>query len=368
MPEPERRRIAIAGGGTAGHVLAGVAISQAYRRIGGADTYLIGSATGFESWLAPARGEELALIRGTPYHRQSPLGKMSAIVNLGRGYRDARSLLQNRRTQLVIGVGGYPSMSVALAARSLDIPVVIHEANAAPGLANRLIGRFASHVCTGFAETVELFRDCPADCTGTPTGTPIGAGLRGSPAVSPGNSILVMGGSEGSPFLNHVAPELFSAVRLPGLRVRHLAGQRDIEPIRQAYRVAGVEARVDAFIENIEEAYADAQFVIATPGALTLAEIALCGLPSMLVPLRTAANDHQSLNARTFCKYSGAAWVAETEWNTPREAAWLTALLSDPPRMSQLRKRALACARPDAAEQVMRICETLLNSQTLIRT
>src|SRR5437588_127561 len=106
MPEAARRRVAVAGGGTAGHVLAGVAIAAAYRKCFNAETYFIGCTYGFESWLAPARGEELMLIRGLPFARQSVQGKLLAIWNVIPGVLDARRLLRERRTEILVGVGG----------------------------------------------------------------------------------------------------------------------------------------------------------------------------------------------------------------------------------------------------------------------
>jgi len=354
MPEAARRRVAVAGGGTAGHVLAGVAVAQAYRRTFHAETFFIGCASGFESRLAPARGEELVLIRGLPYARQDFFGKISALFNVLPGVLDARRLLRERRTELLVGVGGYPSISAALAARSLGIPVVIHEANAFPGLANKWVGTFADGVCAGFEETMDSFRDCPAEFTGSPAGVDL-RDLVKRTDVSP--CVLVTGGSEGSPFLNLHVPELIAALKRPQVRVWHLAGAGNVEPVKRAYEAAGVEARVDEFIDNMEDAYAEACFVICCPGALTLAEVAQAGLLSLLVPLSTAANDHQAANAKSFCKRTGASWVAEKAWDTQQQAAKLGPLLDDPVHLAELGSQARSWARPEAAAHIVQLCE-----------
>ncbi len=362
MPETAPRRVAVAGGGTAGHVLAGVAIATAYRKHFGAETYFTGCASGFESRLAPARGEELTLIRGLPYARQSTFKKLLAMWKVIPGILDARRLLRERRTEVLVGVGGYPSISAAIAAKSLRIPVVVHEANAGPGLANRLVGLIADFVCTGFEETIDSFHDCPAEFTGSPAGTD----LRGLVKKPNHATVLVTGGSEGSPFLNREIPRLFAALKHPALKVWHLAGQGNVEPVRRAYKEAGVKARVDAFIDNIEEAYAESCFVIACPGALTLAEIAQAALPSLLVPLSTAANDHQAANARSFCARTGAAWVSERDWDTGKQVAWLRPRLSTSSEsrtaLAEAGRQALAWARPDAAAHVARVCEEVVTA------
>src|SRR5579871_1106901 len=168
MSAEPQRCIAVAGGGTAGHALAGVAISRTYRERLHAETFFIGCAAGFESRLAPARGEDLVLIPGSPYARQALKGKLTAIAKLAPAVIAARKWLRQRKTDLLVSVGGYPAMSSALAARSLGIPVVVHEANADPGLANQVIARFAAHVCTGFEETLTAFRGKVVQCTGNP--------------------------------------------------------------------------------------------------------------------------------------------------------------------------------------------------------
>jgi UDP-N-acetylglucosamine--N-acetylmuramyl-(pentapeptide) pyrophosphoryl-undecaprenol N-acetylglucosamine transferase len=363
-----QRCIAVAGGGTAGHALAGVAISRAYREIFHAETFFIGCAAGFESRLAPARGEDLVLIPGSPYERQALVGKTSAIVRLAPAVMVARGWLKKRHADLLVSVGGYPAMSAALAARSLGIPVVIHEANAHPGLANQAIGRFADYVCTGFEETVAAFRGRPVQCTGNPPGVPLSSTQSLStqnPAKRGDGSacVLIAGGSEGSPFLNREGPRLFAALARPGVRVRHLAGRGDVAGIAAAYRAAGVEAHVDSFIDDMDRAYAAASCVIACPGALTLAEIALMGLPSLLVPLSTASGNHQAANARAFCAGSGASWVNEQDWNTQQQAAWLRSLLDDPARLADLGNQARRVARPSAAAQIVQVCESLLKAR-----
>lgn len=296
MNRPAQRRIAVAGGYTAGHVLTGVAILKAYREELGADGYFIGCPEGLESRLVPARGEELQLISGTPYARQRISGKLLAPWNLMRGVLEARTVLKKRKTQLVVGVGGYASAGAALAARSLGLLVVIHEANVEPGLANGLLGRLADAVCVGFVQSAQFFPGRNVCLTGTPPGVAVRP--RTGPPVPPFH-ILIAGGSLGSSFLDQHTPDLLRLMRAQGCDARavHCTGAGDPRAVRAVYEQCGVPAEVHDFLIGMEDAYAGIDFAIACPGAVTLAELAAGGIPSLLVPLGAAANNHQEANA-----------------------------------------------------------------------
>lgn len=360
-------RVAVAGGYTAGHVLAGLAFLKTYKEEFGAEGYFIGCAGGVEQRLVPAHGERLHMIAGTAFARQGLGGRAKAVLGMLRGAMQARRLLREQGTELVIGVGGYASVGGSLAAWSLGIPLVIHESNAHPGLANRLLGRMAQRVCVGFEEAAPVFGRGGrrrVDYTGNPA-TMVPSVVRSS---SEPWRMLVSGGSLGSAFLNRVAPPLLARVQELGYRtsVRHLAGtpmdtDSGVEAIRRSYAVLGIQARVDPFTESIGPAYAEADFVIGGAGALTLADIAAAGLPSLLVPLARAANDHQSDNARAFAAHTGAVWVKERDWNTERVAQQIAEILNQPELFASMGRRARAFARPDAAVRVVQICEQVLD-------
>jgi UDP-N-acetylglucosamine--N-acetylmuramyl-(pentapeptide) pyrophosphoryl-undecaprenol N-acetylglucosamine transferase len=350
-------RIAIAGGGTAGHICLGLEVLRAYRRKPGVEGIWIGCESGLESRLVPASGERLETIPGLPFAREAWKGKLAAASSILRGIPAARRLLRLERTQLVIGVGGYASISACLAARSLGLPVVLHEANAEPGLANKLLARFAQHICCGFEEAAALFGGRPVTVTGTPSSTP-GTDAPAMPPAPPFR-FLVAGGSLGSPFLNREAPRLFASLAGENVTVRHLAGFSDRDAVARAYADAGVEARVDPFIHDMSPVYAEADFVISCAGAMTLAELSCLGLPSLLVPLGNAANDHQSANARAYAKRTGTGWVAEQDWNSEQQAEWLRSLLRQPELLAGMRSRVRSAARPEAADEIVRVAEQL---------
>ncbi len=345
------------GGGTAGHVLPAVEFLQSYRREFGASGCFIGCATGLESRLVPARGERLEVIPGHPWARQGWVGRLRAAACLPAAIRAARRILRREKTQLVIGSGGYASFSTCVAAYTLGVPVAIHEANAEPGLANRIVARFAALVCVGFPEAAARVRG-PVEVTGIPTGWI----ERSTPPAAPPWRFLVLGGSEGSPLLNREAPRLFAELRRRGadFSVRHIAGFGDAARIAREYAAAEVAAQVDAFVDDIAAVYSGATLAVASAGARTLAELSAAGIPSLLVPLPGAAHDHQAANARLYAARTGAAVLAERSWDPGALASRLESLLADPPELRRLGERAATWDNRGAALKVVRACERML--------
>jgi UDP-N-acetylglucosamine--N-acetylmuramyl-(pentapeptide) pyrophosphoryl-undecaprenol N-acetylglucosamine transferase len=361
MTPPAVRRIAVTGGGTAGHILPAVEFLKTYRREFAADGFFMGCAAGLESRLVPAHGERLEVIPGLPWARQGWRGKLRAVVCLPAAIREARRILKHERSQLVIGTGGYASLGACVAAYMLGVPVVIHEANAEPGLANRLVARFAAVVCAGFPETAGRVRG-PVEVTGIPCGA-----IARSPAPDgPPWRLLVLGGSEGSPLLNREASRVFAELRRRGVSfsVRHLAGFGDVGAIAKEYADAGVEAQVDSFVDDIAAVYAGAALALASAGARTLAELSAAGIASLLIPLRGAANDHQTANARLYAERTGAGLILESCWDAVAVASRLEKMLADPREVRRLSDRAAAWSNRDAALQTVRACERLLDYRT----
>jgi UDP-N-acetylglucosamine--N-acetylmuramyl-(pentapeptide) pyrophosphoryl-undecaprenol N-acetylglucosamine transferase len=336
--------------------MAGLAFGKAYRDRG-AEVYFIGSARGFERELAPHHGFEISFISASAFGRQSLPGEIAALFNAVRGTIESRRLLRLDRPDIVISVGGFPSVGPSLAARWLGIPLVVHEANASPGLANWLTSRVASRVCEGLGGTGLRH----ATRTGNPVDREISAhdGLRDGPV-----RFLVAGGSEGSPFLNRAAPALLAAVRSRGvdLAVRHLAGSGDAQSIRAQYAHYGIPAYVSGFVERMDRVYAETDLAISCAGALTLAELAQAGIPTLLVPLATATNAHQCANARVFAGHAGCRWVSESGFDAEREAEWLASIARNHEAWANLSERLRSYGQDDAAQAVVNVCEELLAS------
>lgn len=357
LDESSYRRIAVTGGATAGHILPALEILQVYRRDFHATGIFIGCESGMAARLVPARGEQLELVPALPWAREGWLSQLRAVAVLPGALREARRLLLRHKIQLVIGTGGYVSFAVCLAAHRLGLPVVIHESNVIPGIANRLISRFADQVCVGFEETADEF-DFPV----TATGTPAGSVPRADAESGPPWHFIVLGGSQGSPVLNLDAPSMFGMLRRSGVRfsVRHVAGDSDTGVIARAYKTEGVDVQVDGFVDDMIPVYRQATLALTSAGAKTMAELSAAGIPAILIPLPGAANNHQFANARAYAARGGALLPPEGKLDPESGARQIRAIVERESSLRQLRECAAACARPDAAADVVRVCERLL--------
>jgi UDP-N-acetylglucosamine--N-acetylmuramyl-(pentapeptide) pyrophosphoryl-undecaprenol N-acetylglucosamine transferase len=336
---------------------------EEYRRaFDDVDLYFIGCAGGFENQLVPARGFVLKKVPGSPYARQGFFGKVRSIYELARGFLHARRLLRKDGTRLVIGLGGYASAGAVLAARSLGIATVVHEANASFGMANRLTSRLADLICMGWEGAQAQRRNVPVIFTGNPILSEIGLGATSGHNPNRARRILVTGGSEGSPFLNEHVPTLLAQVAAQGvdLNVHHQTGAGNSSRVREQYTAAGIRAQVDDFIENMGAAYSEAQFAIASAGALTLAELSAAGIPSLVLPTRSVANDHQYANAAEYADRTGNIWVTERDWNQETLSARITPLLKNSAALRDQSDRLRANAQPEAAGKVVAACEELM--------
>ncbi|HEY4088838.1 MAG TPA: glycosyltransferase [Bryobacteraceae bacterium] len=354
---PEAIKIAVTGGGTAGHTLPGIAFLQAFRREWGAEGYFIGCAGGFETRLVSAGGERLELIPGGPWARQNAMGQLRAALNIPRGVLAARALLRREKTELLIGAGGYASFGACLAARSLQIPVVIYESNAELGMANRILEKFAALVCVAFGETGFGITK-PVEITGVPLASLHPSTWR---AAAPWR-FLVLGGSEGSPPLNEEAPRLFAALKERGIgfSVRHIAGFGDLAAISAQYAAAGIDASVEGFTNDMASVYDGVTFAITSAGIHTLAELSAAGIPSLIVPLSGAARNHQFANASLYAARTGAKVIPETEWHAGNAAAWLAEMLNNPEALHTLHRDAASWVNRNAALAMVKACERLI--------
>ena len=358
--------IALATGGTAGHVTPALAVAEAVRRRWPeARVLFLGSTNGFEARLVAAHGHAFTPLPAAPWYGVGAVARVRAVERMIAGRRAARRALREAGARLVVGFGGYASAGAVLGARSLGLGAVLHEANARPGLSNRVLGRFASRICITWPEAAAAF---PYADGLVHTGMPIRpelAALAGGdrPRPQPGRlRLLVCGGSLGSPFLNLRLPELARALRDAGVTVEvwHQAGARPLDDVRAAYAAVRVPARVEGHVADMVAAYRWADVAVACAGAATLAELAAAGLPAVLVPFGTASDDHQSDNAAAFARATGASWLREAEWDPAALSAALAPLAHDPSAWSAHSDRVRALARPDAADAVVGVCAEFL--------
>ena len=365
-----QRRIAIAAGGTAGHVYPALVTADTYRRIF-PDTELlfIGTLRGLESRLIPAHGYRLKIIRGGPLLGEGVGGKIRSLGKSLAGAAQARRLLRAERTKLVIGFGGYASAGALLAALSLGLRTAIHEANVIPGLANQWLGRFVHRIYLASERAQAAFPKSRTMVTGNPVRREIvSCGEERNNRVDPPGPrmrILITGGSGGSDFLNRSVPVLLPKLAARGLtlEVLHQAGEVSLEPIRSAYSRAGISASVTTYIDDIAEAYAWADFAICCAGSQTVSELRVCNLPALLVPLPTAAADHQIANAVAFAEAGEGLWVREEEWEVDSLASEIASFFRDYESRKHASNPANLPIELNAAQKLVADCEAMMNGR-----
>lgn len=333
--------------------------------VSGTDVLFIGTSEGFEARLAPQHGYPLATVPAAPYARTGAVGKARAVGATMAGVLAARRVLRRAGTELVLGLGGYASLPAVLAARTLGLPTLLHEANAVGGRANRLAGRVADGVLLA--------------CSGAGSDFPSAAALTGVPvreeivrlATTPRPTrdgdvrhVLVAGGSGGSAFLDARVPDLLSRVAARGSRiaVRHQVGVGDLAATRAAYAAIGMPAEVVRYVDDMAAAYAWADFAVTCAGAGTLAELAVAGVPALVVPLAQAAFDHQTANALAFVAETAMPWSSEAGWDPEPLAARVASVLSSEDAWRAASASIRRAARGDAAEAVVCACLALFRN------
>jgi UDP-N-acetylglucosamine--N-acetylmuramyl-(pentapeptide) pyrophosphoryl-undecaprenol N-acetylglucosamine transferase len=351
--------VVIAGGGTGGHLFPGLAVADALTGHGLVVTF-VGTAGGIEVREVPAAGYPLRLVPGRQLRGGGGVRAVRAVGATLQGVLRARALLRELAPRLVVGVGGYASVAVVLAARLGRIPAVLLEQNVVPGAANRLLGRLTARVCLGFAEAASFF---PSGRT-VHTGNPIRRGiLAAGPRPPTGRrGLLVVGGSQGAHRLNEAmtaAADLLGS-ELGSVDIVHQTGVTDRDAVAARYAALGLGARVEAFLGDMGAVYAAADVVVARAGAMTCAELTAVGLPSILVPYPFAADDHQRHNAEVLVRAGAATMILDRELDAERLATALWALLSDPKHHAAMASAARALGRPQAAERVAAECLAIM--------
>lgn len=346
-------RVLIAGGGTGGHVIPALAIARELRDAYGAEVRFVGTARGLETRLVPEAGFPLELIHVGQLKNVSLATRLRTLFDLPRGIVRCIGLLRRYQPQVVVGVGGYASGPAMLAAILLRVPTLAFEPNAAPGLANRLAGRFVTAAAVNFEETRPHFRNA------TVTGIPVRADffrLSQKPAGE-AKRLLVFGGSQGARVLNQIMPQiLFPLLRdTPRLTVLHQSGPRAEASTRQACAETGADEsrwQVSAYLNDMPARFAEADLILCRSGASTMAELAAAGKPSLLVPFAQATDDHQRKNAEVFVAANAARMMLESELTAERLIKQLRDLLDDEARLRAMGEKALTLAHPEAVRVI----------------
>ena len=356
-----RLRVLFAGGGTGGHLFPGIAVArEILAREPDAEVAFVGTARGIETRAVPREGFHLDLIRSAGLKGKSIAARARGAALLPVSAWDAWRVLSARRPHVVIGVGGYSSGPVLALAAARGIPTMVLEQNAVPGLTNRLLSRVVRAAAVTYDATLPYF-GARGFVAGNPVrpefvarsadSAPAGA-RRGDPGAEA--RVLIFGGSQGAHAINVAMVAAAAELASRGRRVSftHQAGERDLEFVRDGYRRAGITARVEPFIFEMEREMTDADVIVCRAGATTLAELTAVGRPSILVPLPTATDDHQRKNAQVLAEAGAAEVIDERELTGVNLAARLLALVEDTKRRADMAARARRFAKPEAAKLI----------------
>ena len=363
----------IAGGGTAGHLVPGLALGRALVERGHdpSTIHYVGSTRGIEARMVPAAGFGLTELPGRGFVRRLSVGEVvgnvGAAWELTRAAVSARVLVRRMRPSVVVAVGGYAAVAVGLAAAAARIPLVVLEQNAVPGSANRLLGRFAKASAVSFPGT-----DLPhASVTGNPVRPEIlavdrsaagSAVARAALGIPTGRRLVaVTGGSLGSLRINQaVLGSVGKWADRGDLAIRHAVGARDWDLISSSVPAlpdGGLVYQPVQYEDRMDLLLAAADLVVCRAGGNTVAEISAVGVPSVLVPLPGAPGDHQTANARFLSDAGAAVLVPDPGFDADTLVGLVEPLLADPDRLAAMGEAAAACGRRDAAERAAALVE-----------
>ncbi len=371
--------VVIAAGGTGGHLYPAVALAREFlHREPDTSIVFVGTERGLEGTVLSQEGFALERVAARPVMGRGLAGAAGALLSLPVACWQSVKVLRGRRADLVIGVGGYTSPPVLMAAWLLSIPRVILEPNAVPGMANQALGPLANLVFVAFASAGSHFRSSKVRLAGTPVRraffepTPAHAEGSAPPTLSERGpagqrlTLLVFGGSQGARAINNAMvealPHLQGRVRDNGLAVIHQTGGADYERVKAAYDRAGIghdRAEVVPFLFDMPRALRSADLVVARAGAVTIAELTACGKPAILIPLPSAIYRHQERNAQVLASAGAAVLLLQDQLTGPRLAGEIAALLRDASRLAAMGTRSRAIGRTDSAEVIVGECLAL---------
>jgi UDP-N-acetylglucosamine--N-acetylmuramyl-(pentapeptide) pyrophosphoryl-undecaprenol N-acetylglucosamine transferase len=346
-----KRPILIMAGGTGGHVFPALAVAEQLQAQGWPVAWL-GTQLGLEARVVPPTGIPIYWIRVKGLRGKGALRVLSAPFMLVWALLQAVVVLLKVRPAAVLGMGGYTTGPGGLMAWLLNRPLIIHEQNSVAGMTNRWLAPLANPVLEAFPGSLK---------NAVHTGNPVRRSIAEQPFHEPGLQsrrprLLVVGGSLGAAVLNEQVPAALAGLdeqKRP--EVWHQTGLRLIDKARQAYETAGVEVRLDAFIEDMSAAYQWADLVLCRAGALTIAELAAAGVASILVPYPHAVDDHQTGNAHYLVDVGAAVLLPNSEV-TPQRLRKELALLEQPQQLGIMARCARVAALPDAARRVATAC------------
>lgn len=356
-------RIVFAGGGTGGHLYPGLAIARAVQRLRpDIQPFFIGARRGVERDVLPTTGYPHVLLDLHPLYRSRVWNNWRTVAGMFTAWRGIGRVFRDERPALVVGTGGYAAVAALAYAVAHRIPIVEQTGDSLPSLTARLFSRWAEEVYLSFPESSKHLKVRSPDVlvdTGAPIDPPPAqrpsrdASRRawGFPTNGRGKVVLVYGGSQGSLAINTAVREWIRTGLPAGVNLIWGTGKNTYDEFAS---LESEHVRVRPYLSPVADAYAAADLAVARAGTMTLAELFAWQIPAVLIPLPTAAADHQTLNARTLEQARAAVLLPQSELTGPRLGATVSALLDNPARLNALATSAAARARPGAAEEIAR--------------
>jgi UDP-N-acetylglucosamine--N-acetylmuramyl-(pentapeptide) pyrophosphoryl-undecaprenol N-acetylglucosamine transferase len=353
-------KVLIAAGGTGGHIYPGIAVAkEILRRDESSEVLFVGTARGLETRIVPENGFQLSLINSIGLKNVGLIGQIKGLSVLPKSFIEARKIIRQFRPHVAVGAGGYVSGPVLLMAAVMGVPTLVMDSNALPGFTNRQLARFVDKAALTFEEAVKFFGN-----KGIVTGNPVRREFFGIPRKVRSElfHLLIFGGSQGARAINDAMADALPhlAGQKGRLTITHQTGEADLDKIREAYGSSEfADADVRPFISDMFVEFGKADLVICRAGATTCAELGAAGKAAIMVPLPTAADDHQRKNAEALEKAGAACMVLQAELNGERLATEIEELIAMPEKITSMETAAKLLGRPDAAERTVDIIEEL---------
>ncbi len=345
-------RIMIMAGGTGGHVFPALAVAD-YLQLAGHQVSWLGTKKGIEARLVPEAGISIDWLSVSGLRGKGVVSLLLAPFMLLKACYQASKIIRQRQPDVVLGLGGFASGPGGLMSWLHGKPLVIHEQNRVPGTTNRLLKGVAKRVLEAFPDSFD--QSANAMFTGNPVRKELL--IESADRVIKGKNILVVGGSLGASILNETVPLALQGLQEElGLNVLHQAGKATIDMAKKRYSEVGVKADVCEFIDDMQAAYQWADIVICRAGAMTISELAIMGLPSILIPLPHAIDDHQSKNAAYLADENAAILMPQNTLTAQSLADTLKGLLLNHKQLTEMSSIARSLAKPEATELVANTC------------
>jgi len=360
------KTLMIAGGGTGGHIYPAIAIAREYvARDQSRRVVFVGTQRGLEKTIVPKAGFPIEFISVGGLKGKGGLDLLRNISQLPVGLAQASRIVAKHQPNAVLGVGGYASGPVLLAAVLRGIPTIIHEQNAFPGLTNRLLARFVKKVAVAFPDVLARLNRPDGVVTGNPVRAEFFAVQPGTEDRGPRTRqrLLIFGGSQGSRVLNEamIGALLFLSRLKDRIDIVHQTGANELQKVQQAYRTSGAfpNARVVAYLDPIVDEIAAADLIVCRAGAMTIGELAAVGRAAIFVPFAAAANNHQEVNARVVEQAGGGIVITEKELTPERLSSAITEIITNRDRTRRMGDAARKLAAPDATKKIVDSIETI---------